>query len=471
MQWLIERWDEKQAQRRLAAVRASPEISITVGPHQMLHEDRTVYELVRGYNELLQLYPEDPHQPRDLDAEVKRLRPRVAAGATDNAGASASASGADAAAAGGSGTRRDMSRSRSRSRGSSSSPGPPPPRAMRPFPRRAHVPRVTSSPEIHPSEEDDKPMEVDRPSRRLRRRESLENRWSANILRHGAASVTFVNEVNAEEIPNLVEGFRYVERNYVRAPDVPANDHLSDCLVSCECIEACIDPQECGCQDPSELVDDMGSKVFAYTHDRLFNFHLRPGTEVIECNASCSCDENCLNRVAQLPRDVPIEIFRTPECGWGARATVALPRGKVVGIYTGQLIRREEADRRYGERKSYIFDLDVRESVEDEDEDITERFSVDGYAYGNWTRFVNHSCEPNMRVYPVVWDTIPELNQPYLAFVATEDIPARTEMSIDYDPKAGEEARRTKQKGRQAVPEGARECRCGTESCRGWVRV
>lgn len=74
--------------------------------------------------------------------------------------------------------------------------------------------------------------------------------------------------------------------------------------------------------------------------------------------------------------------------------------------------RREEAGRRYDERKSYIFDLDVRESAEDEDEDETEKFSVDGHAYGtpscppfsrperqmlmygsttgNWTRFVKY---------------------------------------------------------------------------------
>ncbi len=143
--------------------------------------------------------------------------------------------------------------------------------------------------------------------------------------------------------------------------------------MSCECGE-CVDAEECGCQDPSELTDDVGNKVFAYSRrvdptfsasapipltylnamQGLFNFSLPSGTEAIECNAvrlcsafmrltashehhfqSCSCDDLCPNRVAQLPRDVPIEVFRTRERGWGARATVPLPRGKVVGIYTG----------------------------------------------------------------------------------------------------------------------------------------
>ncbi|OJT13212.1 hypothetical protein TRAPUB_10231 [Trametes pubescens] len=135
--------------------------------------------------------------------------------------------------------------------------------------------------------------------------------------------------------------------------------------------------------------------------------------------------------------------------------------------------RREEAGRRYDERKSYIFDLDVRESAEDEDEDEIEKFSVDGHAYGSPGPLSFPAGEIGADVLIDIreLDAIRQLNQPYLAFVTTQDIPARTELSIDYDPKAGEEARAAKQKGRQAIPEGARECRCGTESCRGWVRV
>ena len=46
--------------------------------------------------------------------------------------------------------------------------------------------------------------------------------------------------------------------------------------------------------------------------------------------------------------------------------------------------RREEADTYEGERKSYIFDLDVREGAEDEDD--AEKYSVDGYAHGTSSR-------------------------------------------------------------------------------------
>ena len=102
--------------------------------------------------------------------------------------------------------------------------------------------------------------------------------------------------------------------------------------------------------------------------------------------------------------------------------------------------RRSEAIRRQEipERRSFIFDLDVREEDDDDeyedDEDDEDKFSVDAYTHGNWTRFIkcvspftarsavaltmrvySHSCEPNMRVYPVVWDTIPEVRYAQLS--------------------------------------------------------
>lgn len=57
--------------------------------------------------------------------------------------------------------------------------------------------------------------------------------------------------------------------------------------------------------------------------------------------------------------------------------------------------------------------------------------------------------------------------QPYLAFVATTDIPARKELTIDYNPKAQPQ----KGKGKTRVPDGAKPCRCGTPQCRGWLAV
>ena len=44
---------------------------------------------------------------------------------------------------------------------------------------------------------------------------------------------------------------------------------------------------------------------------------------------------SCPNRVAQLPRDVAVDIFKTTNRGWGVRPLVDVKQGKVLGIYTG----------------------------------------------------------------------------------------------------------------------------------------
>ena len=147
--------------------------------HQMLHEDRTFCELVEGYREVARAYPEPPDGSLDFDATLKRLRP-VGAGTSE----------------------REQGTSRSREDSS-----PVIPRTVKPLPRR--IRRAVSSP---PSSENEDAEGIGR--RRSTQREALQQRWAKKL--RGSAPVTFVNEVNAEEVPRLVDGFEYIERAYVR---------------------------------------------------------------------------------------------------------------------------------------------------------------------------------------------------------------------------------------------------------------
>lgn len=79
-------------------------------------------------------------------------------------------------------------------------------------------------------------------------------------------------------------------------------------------------------------------------------------------------------------RDSPIH-------GRGVFATKAIPRGARIFEYTGELITREEEIQRELENDktgvTYIYQLNDHESV-------------DGAYGGNDSRFVNHSCDPNV---------------------------------------------------------------------------
>ncbi|KAJ7866874.1 hypothetical protein B0H13DRAFT_1897859 [Mycena leptocephala] len=104
---------------------------------------------------------------------------------------------------------------------------------------------------------------------------------------------------------------------------------------------------------------------------------------------------------------------------------------------------RKDSRKLTGSRGSYCFDLDSNEGPEQGPPEAA--YSVDTFAsgsernsnnekIGNWTPFINHSCSPNTRIISVTHDTTTQDNMPYLAFVASGDIPAYTEITFDYNP-------------------------------------
>ncbi|KAF9497465.1 SET domain-containing protein [Pleurotus eryngii] len=298
------------------------------------------------------------------------------------------------------------------------------------------------------------------------RRLKLEKEWTAIADTSHAAPIAIVNIIDDEDGPPLPPNFRYVEQGYIYHKDVEEID-LDAVMVGCDCYECDHEgASACDCQAPSRL-HNRNDKIFAYTPDGLFNFQVASGIEVIECNKKCECNPDCVNRVAQRPRKFVIEVFKTSLAGWGVRSQSNIKRGQVVGVYSGQLITRKQAEEMPLKHRGYCFDLDGYEDPDGNASDSDRQFTVDSRQHGNWTRFINHSCSPNMVVYSVVYDTIPEFGNPYLAFAALRDIPNLTELTFDYDPSEGDRAK----KGKDKMPPGARKCHCGTEGCRGWVPV
>jgi len=169
-------------------------------------------------------------------------------------------------------------------------------------------------------------------------------------------------------------------------------------------------------------------------------------------------------KVTQRPRDIPIEIFKTPTGrgrGWGVRAKCDISKGKFIGIYTGELLYSQDRESRS--------DSDIgssQGSVEDDyllalDWDGADSWTVSSLRAGNWSRFINHSCEPNTRAYSVTCGEL-TFNQEellYAAYVATCDIPAYTELTLDYRPSSWA----------SSASEGRKKCRCGARQCRGYI--
>ncbi|KAE8355549.1 hypothetical protein BDV28DRAFT_34470 [Aspergillus coremiiformis] len=227
----------------------------------------------------------------------------------------------------------------------------------------------------------------------------------------------------------------------------------------CSCGKFC-DPEKCPC---SEKEENSTANIIPYQRakDRSDILVLTPDflkrtTMILECGAQCTCDESCWNRVVQRGRTVRLEIFNTGRRGFGLRSPDYIRKGQFIDCYLGEVIDKKSADVReeiaLKRGHSYLFGLDFFPEVEEED-----MYVVDGQRFGSCTRFMNHSCRPNCRMFPVT-HTIGDVRLYDLAFFALRDVPPMTELTFDYNPGA----ERSKQ-----VDPSAFACLCGEDNCRG----
>lgn len=156
----------------------------------------------------------------------------------------------------------------------------------------------------------------------------------------------------------------------------------------------------------------------------------------------------------------------------GVRCPVPVVKGQFIDTYLGELITTIELDEReavrdtaYSNPTSYTFTLDrFKDELNEEREGKPKIpiYQVDATKFGCPTRFMNHSCEPNCRVYPSLI-RLADLRVYNLAFFAIRDIHANEEMTIDYDPEgAGTIWDENDFKDEPDM----KWCHCGTPTCR-----
>lgn len=182
---------------------------------------------------------------------------------------------------------------------------------------------------------------------------------------------------------------------------------------------------------------------------------MRPGTQlgfgapIWECNSSCGCSSSCTNRVVQKGRTVDVDLYKTKERGWGLRARSFIPEGTYLSVYAGELVDADSAEDRGREYdrvgSTYMLDIDchhiIRAWLRDGGEaDREPILTIDATLWGNLTRFLNHSCDPNLWLYPV-YTHERDIFRPYFAFFTIRDVDEGEELTFSYkgdpDPDPG----------------------------------
>ncbi|XP_053515874.1 histone-lysine N-methyltransferase NSD3 isoform X6 [Artibeus jamaicensis] len=189
----------------------------------------------------------------------------------------------------------------------------------------------------------------------------------------------------------------------------------------------------CGCKPADENPCGLDSQCL----NRMLQYECHPQV----CPAGDRCQNQCFTK-RLYPES---EIFKTERRGWGLRTKRNIKKGEFVNEYVGELIDEEECRlriKRAQENSVTNFYMLI----------VTKDRIIDAGPKGNYSRFMNHSCNPNCETQK--WTVNGEVR---VGLFALCDIPAGTELTFNYNL--------------DCLGNGRTECHCGAENCSGFLGV
>lgn len=165
---------------------------------------------------------------------------------------------------------------------------------------------------------------------------------------------------------------------------------------------------------------------------------------MFECHPQvCPAGEYCQNQCFTKRQYPETKIIKTDGKGWGLVAKRDIRKGEFVNEYVGELIDEEECMAR------------IKHAHEN---DITHFYMltidkdriIDAGPKGNYSRFMNHSCQPNCET--LKWTVNGDTR---VGLFAVCDIPAGTELTFNYNLDC---------LGNEKTV-----CRCGASNCSGFL--
>ncbi|KAL7141263.1 hypothetical protein ABFS83_08G041800 [Erythranthe nasuta] len=255
------------------------------------------------------------------------------------------------------------------------------------------------------------------------------------------------------------ESFTYVTKPLLDQSLVLETESLQ---LGCGCANSTCSAETCDHvylfdNDYEDAKDIYGKPMSGrFPYDERGRIILEEGYLVYECNQRCCCGKACRNRVLQNGVKVKLEIFKTDKKGWAVRARQAIPRGTFVCEYIGEVIDETEANERRNrydkEGCRYFYEIDAH--INDMSRLIEGEvpYVIDSTNYGNVSRYVNHSCSPNLVNHQVLVESM-DSQLAHIGFYASRDIALGEELTYDFRYKL-------------LTGEGS-PCLCGASNCRG----
>ena len=226
-----------------------------------------------------------------------------------------------------------------------------------------------------------------------------------------------------------IEGVNDVESYYPGCYCEPCSPSLCKCIFSTPAVK---------------LVNREGLLNFEEVHS-----NKEYALPIYECNSKCLCDLSCVNRVSQRGGVKCLEMFSTENKGDGLRCNKHIPSGQFVTEFVGEVEAKKRLEKLT--ERDPCFLIVLKEHAGDAKTFTT---CIDATSKGNESRFINHSCEPNLIMTPVRVNSV----IPHLCLFSQREIAAGEELTYDY--AGGSDVIGNRRAGI---------CYCNSAKCRGYL--
>ncbi|KRX88542.1 Histone-lysine N-methyltransferase, H3 lysine-9 specific SUVH4, partial [Trichinella pseudospiralis] len=193
-------------------------------------------------------------------------------------------------------------------------------------------------------------------------------------------------------------------------------------LQGCKCKNGCSAQSRCPC-----ILQNMVKRPAIGLDFRLRSAYFQKGLKVRdfnirECGPSCTCTNNCPNKQSQNRTSMKFYVEMTAAKGWGLFADSYLLPRTFICEYAG-VLRIHDSD---SNAPNNPYCMQVISKTEG-----THGIYVDSLNFGNFSRFINHSCAPNAFAVPVRVE-YEDLKLARTCIFALRPIQRDTEITIDY---------------------------------------
>ncbi|KRX20635.1 Ornithine decarboxylase, partial [Trichinella nelsoni] len=193
-------------------------------------------------------------------------------------------------------------------------------------------------------------------------------------------------------------------------------------LQGCKCKNGCSGKTRCPC-----ILENKMKKPAIGLDLRLRSGYFQQGLRVRdfnirECGPACACDMTCPNKQSQKPTTKKFYIEMTAAKGWGLFADSYLLPRTFICEYVG-VLRVHDSDEN---APANPYCMQVISKTND-----MHGIYVDSQNFGNFSRFINHSCAPNALAVPVLVE-YEDLKLARTCIFALQPIQQDHEITIDY---------------------------------------